>query len=441
LTSLSVNVSGPAAADFSVTALTQTTLAAGETTPFTVTFDPSSSGDRNAIIQVTSNDSDESPFAIAVTGNGGLPEIVVRELGGAELTSGESLVDWGIGGVGESNLRTFEIENTGGGPLTGLAPTTLGLHDADFTPGELGPTTLNPGEKMTFTVDFSPSALGSRFASLKIASNDADENPFVAILTGTGGRSDINIKIGQTTLASGDSYNLGDAIGVPGIDREVTIENIGDFALHSLAITIDGPNAADFSFEDLGSTSIAPGESTTFTASFATSGFGDRSADFHIASNDTDENPFDITFTAARIASISLDNFADVHGLNGNARAQTADDDGDSVPLIVEYAFDMNPTIADAQEMAPGGLSGLPIIRLINGKLTIEFIRRRGDPTLNYIVEFGDSPIEGTANGLQQVVVPASNVTNIDAQFQRVIIQDTVDINTNPRRFGRVRIE
>ena len=48
---------------------------------------------------------------------------------------------------------------------------------------------------------------------------------------------------------------------------------------------------------------LAPNASTTFTVTFALGAVGShRSANLHIASNDPDENPFDIALTGTGLA-------------------------------------------------------------------------------------------------------------------------------------------
>ena len=74
------------------------------------------------------------------------------------------------------------------------------------------------------------------------------------------------------------------------------ITNSGTLTLTGLAITKDGPNAADFTLDEGGLlTTLAPGESTSFLVDFQPSAGGDRTAALHIASNAVgDSNPFDI---------------------------------------------------------------------------------------------------------------------------------------------------
>jgi hypothetical protein len=73
LTRLNITIDGLNPADFVVTPLTETTLAPGNSTTFKVTFKPSSLGFRNASIHIPSNDANENPFDIKLTGSGGAP--------------------------------------------------------------------------------------------------------------------------------------------------------------------------------------------------------------------------------------------------------------------------------------------------------------------------------------------------------------------------------
>jgi Lamin Tail Domain/Abnormal spindle-like microcephaly-assoc'd, ASPM-SPD-2-Hydin len=68
LTGIAITKNGKQASDFLITALTKTTVAPGTTATFKVTFKPKVKGVRNASIQIKSNDEDENPFDIKLTG-------------------------------------------------------------------------------------------------------------------------------------------------------------------------------------------------------------------------------------------------------------------------------------------------------------------------------------------------------------------------------------
>jgi hypothetical protein len=68
LTGIAITKSGTNKADFVVVAPTKKTLGAGKSTNFKVTFKPGSVGTKNAAIHIASNDADENPFDIKLTG-------------------------------------------------------------------------------------------------------------------------------------------------------------------------------------------------------------------------------------------------------------------------------------------------------------------------------------------------------------------------------------
>lgn len=129
-------------------------------------------------------------------GSGG-PEIAVevvevdaveRPVGTAELRSGESRVDFGQAYAPRdiATVRTFRITNRGNAELTGvLAVVTT----TDIPPGfsVIGPpsATIAPGASSDLHVRFGGVfTAGPRSATLRVASNDSDESPFVITLTG-----------------------------------------------------------------------------------------------------------------------------------------------------------------------------------------------------------------------------------------------------------------
>jgi len=114
-----------------------------------------------------------------------LAEITVEEPAGTALTDGLSTVAFGTRQVGDGLTRTFTLRNDGTEDLESLSLAVVGAHAADFQAGNLGATTLAPGNDTTFTVRFTAATAGARTASLRIFSNDANENPFDISLTGT----------------------------------------------------------------------------------------------------------------------------------------------------------------------------------------------------------------------------------------------------------------
>jgi uncharacterized delta-60 repeat protein len=116
---------------------------------------------------------------------GDAAEIAVEQPPGANLMDGSANVAFGAVLVGSTVSRTFTIKNTGNADLIGLGITFDGAAAADFTV-TANPTAPVPGPSGStmFTVRFAPTVAGVKTATLHLASNDSDENPFDIALTG-----------------------------------------------------------------------------------------------------------------------------------------------------------------------------------------------------------------------------------------------------------------
>lgn len=212
--------------------------------------------------------------------------------------------------AGGTVTRTFTLHNTGTGPLTlsGASPyvSISGTHAADFTVTAIPSTPIAASGSTTFQVTFDPSAAGTRSASISIANDDADENPYIFAIQGTGSvpAPEINITGNSVSIANndlspsaGDHTDFGSALVLSGsVVRTFTIENQGLATLNltgvSPYVSISGAHAADFTVTAIPATPIAASGSTTFQVTFAPSAPGLRSAALNIASDDSDENPY-----------------------------------------------------------------------------------------------------------------------------------------------------
>lgn len=163
---------------------TTTTLPAGTTFAFTAP----AAGDLLLAVSPIISGRDFGfgpPKAVtATTSPPSLAEITVEQAG-TMLTDGTSTISYGTRMLNDDEVRTFTIRNDGSENLTGISLSVTGAHAADFTAGNLGATMLAPGNTTTFDVTFTAATQGARAATLRIASNDTNENPFDVSLTGT----------------------------------------------------------------------------------------------------------------------------------------------------------------------------------------------------------------------------------------------------------------
>jgi hypothetical protein len=99
------------------------TVAAGSSTTFTVSFTPTSTGQSSTTLTIANNDSDESPYEITLTG-AALPEIAITG-NTVNIVNGDTLpaitdhTDFStVEVVGGTRSRIFRITNTGVADLT-----------------------------------------------------------------------------------------------------------------------------------------------------------------------------------------------------------------------------------------------------------------------------------------------------------------------------------
>ncbi len=113
----------------------------------------------------------------------GTPDIALENAAGPPLATGGTQ-DFGTTVTGASVSLTLTIANVGNAALTGLTITKSGANSDDFTvtAGPVAP--VQPANETTFTIQMNAATAGQKAASLSIASNDPNENPYVILLTG-----------------------------------------------------------------------------------------------------------------------------------------------------------------------------------------------------------------------------------------------------------------
>jgi hypothetical protein len=101
-----------------------------------------------------------------------------------------------------------------------------------------------------------------------------------------------------TDLVDGTATNSFGSVTIGATNSLVfTITNRGSADLTGLGITINGPDAAQFTVTVNPAAPVTVGGSTTFTVAFTPASAGVKTAALHLANNDSDENPFDINLT------------------------------------------------------------------------------------------------------------------------------------------------
>lgn len=130
-------------------------------------------------------------------------------------------------------------------------------------------------------------------------------------------------------------------------------------------------------------------------------------------------------------------------GLSGIDAMVTQDGgDSDTVPNIMEYAYNLNLNSNDLHHFNPEtGVSGLPHLRVDvtnhQCRIRMEYLRRRGAYDLRYIPEFTNNLLSNQWESAisMELVYPLSD------DWEHVIVTDAETADTQSNRFGRVRVE
>ncbi len=151
-------------------------------------------------------------------------------------------------------------------------------------------------------------------------------------------------------------------------------------------------------------------------------------------------SPSIVTFAIGSLATWQADHYTGAELENTSLSGPFSDSDKDGLQLILEYAFNLKPTTADAYALTPTtGTSGLPIpaVLAVNDSqfLQLEFIRRKSstNPQITYTPQFS-----GTLNPASWTSGTKTSETSIDSTWERVIYTDSAAVSSNGQRFARV---
>lgn len=125
-----VVISGTNAADFSITTIPSTPIAAAGSTTFQVTFNPSATGARTATLTIANDDTNEASYDFAIQGTGTTPSDILLADNGTQVIAAN--ISQGTASV--ILHKTSLAVTTANATLTGMTCTTAGTYvSADIT--------------------------------------------------------------------------------------------------------------------------------------------------------------------------------------------------------------------------------------------------------------------------------------------------------------------
>ncbi len=212
LYSPTVAITGPHAADFVVTTFPPTTLSPGGSTTFSVRFDPSAVGLRQATILIASTDSDESSYEFAVQGLGvvfpGEEDPTFDEDGKVTADFGSS--DIGAGVAVQSDDKIV-VAIAGASEFVLARYTSAGVLDMSFN--GTGKVTTNPGGVVSTAQSVAIQSDG-RIVVAGLASNGSNFDFAVVRYTSTGALDTTFNGTGFVITPIGSSHDEAYAVAV-----------------------------------------------------------------------------------------------------------------------------------------------------------------------------------------------------------------------------------
>jgi hypothetical protein len=288
--------------DFTIVSSPTTPVTPGSTTNVTVRFNAPNASTFTDTLTIVSNDSNNSPFVINLTGKGLNPEINCK-INTINLNSGDEY-DFGSVATGQSKDIIITIENLSTSDplyLTGSPIVQKVSGDADITVvSQPAKTSIAPSGSTTFVIRFSPTSTGAKAAQFSIQNNDVDENPYIIKIKGNGTNSVIQVD----GVANGGTFNYGNVkCNSGGSLQTFTIRNNGstDLLLNtSTPVIISGANKDLFTLVTSPSTTINSSSTSTFSIRFnpqTLADVGDKNAVVTIQSNDASCPIYSFTVT------------------------------------------------------------------------------------------------------------------------------------------------
>jgi hypothetical protein len=172
LTINSVSITGRNVTDFAQTNTCGTSVPAGGSCTFNVTFTPTTINIRQANLSISDN-ATGSPQTVSLSGIG-----TVVQLNPTKLTFGN--VQVGMSSQMPITLTNIATQNL---PITSIKIT--GTNTSDYSQTNTCPTILPAGQSCTITVTFAPTTTGTRTANVSVTDNGGGSPQLVA-LTGSG---------------------------------------------------------------------------------------------------------------------------------------------------------------------------------------------------------------------------------------------------------------
>ncbi|HEX5038096.1 MAG TPA: choice-of-anchor D domain-containing protein [bacterium] len=321
--SSSVNLSLPAGTPFTLDA-SSFTLAEEQSRTVVFTYHPTGAEAVHTSDVTASYSAYSQTYEVGLTG--------VGFIGQSNINPSATSVDFGNAEVGAPKTKRIILYNEGTAQLLGTISAT-----AHFAPS-ISTFSVAPGQGVNVDIALTPTALGPVSGMLTVSSNDPDSSPLPISLTGNG--------IQQYLGVSTSSLNFGTIPAGESLTKIVKITNLACGSCGDpFVLTLSGihTNVTPPFTVTAPVTSLAPGESTNLSVTYAPTSSGSKTGKLSFTTNDPLNASKDISLSGGAAAS-NLDpsalnlNFGDVHLGTMQTRSFTIRNKGASTLSISNIA-------------------------------------------------------------------------------------------------------
>ncbi len=198
-----------------------------------------------------------------------------------------------------STAQVVTLTNIGSLDLNIGSIGLTGTNAADYSQITSCGATLGIGSSCTISVTFTPATIGSKTASVSIASNSLI-TPLLVPLTGTGiGAPIAGVAPTSLTFASQQLNTTSTA-------QSVTLSNTGNLPLTVNSIAIGGGNASDFAISsNTCGASLAAAGSCTISVTFTPTAMNARTSTLTVSSNDPVNPALNVALSGTGVTTIA----------------------------------------------------------------------------------------------------------------------------------------
>ena len=267
--SISAQIMGAAASNFSIETNSCTTLAPNATCTIAVSFAPASPGGKTANLSVSATPGGSVSSSINGTGVG---------IGNLTISPSSNAFGNVVVGATSATTATFTVTNTGGTPTGALVVTAGGSDPGDFVTQSdtCGGVMVPAAGTCVITVSFQPGSAGAKSASFQITG--APGGTVNAAVSGTG--------LAQALLAINPTLvDFGSVVtGGMSSNQTFTVTNTGGVASGTLTPALSGTDATHFTIVSGNcGAALNPNSSCNVTLQFRPTSTGAKAAQLAVS--------------------------------------------------------------------------------------------------------------------------------------------------------------